>query len=245
MTEVDHQVPVKQQAEDKIVTIPDTVERRLHPLKQRWTFWYLNDQRTLSWEERLKAICTFSTVEEFWALYNNIRPPSGLATTCDYNVFKEGIQPMWEVEENAKGGRWLINIEKGRPQEIMDLIWLETIIATIGEQFGQDQELICGLVCNVRSKGSKISVWTRDHTADEGNLRIGNILRQKLLSANIPSHLPNVPLFDTLRYEDHDSCQKKSGSVVKARLHINAVEKMERPDGPQDQPQQPSPPPQQ
>ena len=94
---------------------------------------------------------------------------------------------MWEVPENQKGGRWLINvvffhfffviqhfqIEKGRPSELMDLIWLEIIIATIGEQFGEDMELICGLVCNVRNKGSKISVWTRDFTADDGNLRIG------------------------------------------------------------------------
>uniref|UniRef100_A0A1I7XVB6 eIF-4F 25 kDa subunit n=1 Tax=Heterorhabditis bacteriophora TaxID=37862 RepID=A0A1I7XVB6_HETBA len=95
---------------DNIVSIPETVERTLHPLKQKWTYWYLNDDRLSNWEARLKPVCTFGTVEEFWALYNNIRPPSALNNSCDYNVFKAGIQPMWEVPENLKGGRWLINV---------------------------------------------------------------------------------------------------------------------------------------
>ena len=38
----------------------------------------------------------------------------------------------------------------------MDLIWLEILIAMIGEQFGEEMEQICGLVCNVRNKGSKV-----------------------------------------------------------------------------------------
>uniref|UniRef100_A0A183FY12 eIF-4F 25 kDa subunit n=1 Tax=Heligmosomoides polygyrus TaxID=6339 RepID=A0A183FY12_HELPZ len=183
-------------------------------LKQKWTYWYLNDDRQACWEDRLKPVCTFSTVEEFWALYNNIRPPSGLNCLCDYNVFKNGIQPMWEVPENRKGGRWLITIEKGRPGEIMDLIWLEILIAMIGEQFGEDMDLICGLVCNVRGKGSKVSDECVDWSAEEGNLRIGQVLKQKLLGAEVPPGCA-TPLFDWLKYEDHDSCQKKSGSTVK------------------------------
>ena len=55
----------------------------------------------------------------------------------------------------------------------MDLIWLEIILATIGEQFGQDMELICGLVGNIRNKVNKISVCTREFTDDEGKMRIG------------------------------------------------------------------------
>lgn len=80
---------------------------------------------------------------------------------------------MWEVPDNQKGGRWLINvrlltplhqlyiqIEKTRPIEVMDIIWLEILIAMIGEQFGEDMEQICGLVANVRNKGSKVRVLT-------------------------------------------------------------------------------------
>lgn len=225
---VENQNDVNEEAEDERKENEFSAvsgELVLHPLKQKWTYWYLNDDRQACWEDRLKPVCTFSTVEEFWALYNNIRPPSGLNCLCDYNVFKNGIQPMWEVPENRKGGRWLITIEKGRPGEIMDLIWLEILIAMIGEQFGEDMDLICGLVCNVRGKGSKISMWTKDWSAEEGNLRIGQVLKQKLLGAEVPPGCA-TPLFDWLKYEDHDSCQKKSGSTVKAKLSISAVNQM-------------------
>lgn len=197
----------------------------LYPLKRSWTWWYLNDERSKTWEERLKKVYTFSTVPEFWALYDAIRPPSGLNPQCDYNVFRDGIQPMWEVDENENGGRWLIVIDRSKTPEMVDAIWLEILMALVGEQFGKDMESICGLVCNVRGKGSKISVWTKDCNDDDTNLRIGVVLKEKLMAAS--KDLPK-PLFDIIRYEDHESCQKKTSSVVKAKLSLHSAENPEK-----------------
>ncbi|CBI63220.1 eIF-4F 25 kDa subunit [Caenorhabditis elegans] len=191
----------------------------IYPLKRNWTWWYLNDERNKSWEDRLKKVYTFNTVSEFWALYDAIRPPSGLNALCDYNVFRDDIQPMWEVPENSNGGRWLIVIDKGKTPEMVDAIWLEILMALVGEQFGKDMESICGLVCNVRGKGSKISVWTKDCNDDETNMRIGVVLKEKLMAAS-KDH--SKPLFDVIRYEDHESCQKKTSSVVKAKLSLHS-----------------------
>uniref|UniRef100_A0A1I7U3T8 eIF-4F 25 kDa subunit n=2 Tax=Caenorhabditis tropicalis TaxID=1561998 RepID=A0A1I7U3T8_9PELO len=196
----------------------------LYPLKRDWTWWYLNDERSKSWEERLKKVYTFKSVPEFWALYDSIRPPSGLNPQCDYNVFRDGIQPMWEVPENSNGGRWLIVIDRTKP-DIVDAIWLEILMAMVGEQFGKDMESICGLVCNVRAKGSKISVWTKDCADDDTNMRIGVVIKEKLMAAS--KDLPK-PLFDVIRYEDHDSCQKKTSSVVKAKLSLHSAEPLEK-----------------
>lgn len=41
--------------------------QKRHMLRQSWTYWYLNDNRSMNWEDRLKKICTFNTVEDFWA----------------------------------------------------------------------------------------------------------------------------------------------------------------------------------
>lgn len=227
MTEVEQQPKVEQSEKEEVSgETEDKALSVLHPLKRRWTYWYLNDDRQVQWEDRLKKVCTFETVEEFWALYNNIRPPSGLNNTCDYNVFKDNIQPMWEVPENANGGRWLINIEKGTSPAVMDLIWLEILIAMIGEQFGEEMEQICGLVCNVRNKGSKISVWTRDCNAEESILKIGMVIKQKLTSAVPPKGVESLPrpLVAQLKYEDHASCQNKSGSTIKCKHTINLME---------------------
>lgn len=45
----------------------------------------------------------------------------------------------------------------------MDALWLELLVALIGEQFGRDSEYICGAVCNMRGKGHKVFLrifWT-------------------------------------------------------------------------------------
>lgn len=209
--------------EERCLDNPSNALIAIHPLKYVWTYWYLNDQRDKSWEKRLKVVSNFSTVEEFWALYVNIRPPSLLPTACDYNVFKKDIQPMWEVPQNARGGRWLITVDKSRHHDLLDVIWLEVLLAVIGQQFGEYTDDICGVVVNIRNKGSKISIWTTDANKDESNCKIGEILKQKLMSPDIDPKIQR-PIFDVLRYEDHQEVQYKSSSSVKAKHIITAIE---------------------
>ncbi|CAO4382828.1 unnamed protein product [Caenorhabditis nigoni] len=207
----------------EIAETPHRKSPQVYKLARSWSWWFLSDDRNKSWEDRLKNVHTFTGIGEFWALHDAIKPPSGLNPSSDYNVFRDGIAPMWEVKENKNGGRWLITIEK-RTSEIMDLIWTEILMAMVGEQFKQDSESVCGIVCNVRTKGSKISVWTTDSSDDEANLRIGNVLKTVLNNASM---IHQRPLFDVLRYEDHESCQKKTSSGVKAKHSIFAVEERE------------------
>lgn len=48
------------------------------------------------------------------------------------------------------------------------------------------------------------------------------VIKQKLLTAPVSEKIK--PVFDVIRYEDHESCQAKTGSSVKAKFSINAVE---------------------
>ncbi|VDM78172.1 unnamed protein product [Strongylus vulgaris] len=66
-----------------------------------------------------------------------------------------------------------MQVKNGSPGDVLDSIWLELLLAMTGEQFGDDSDLICGLVCSVREKGSKIEMWTKEWKAEEGNMRIG------------------------------------------------------------------------
>ena len=74
-------------------------------LQNSWTLWFFKNDRTRSWEENQRPIITFSTVEDFWGLYNHIELCSRLISGCDYSLFKEGIKPMWEDDQNRRGGR--------------------------------------------------------------------------------------------------------------------------------------------
>ncbi len=56
---------------------------------------------------------TFSTVEEFWRLFNAIKPPSALSIKQDLHLFRAGIAPEWEDRQNKDGGKWTVSFVKG------------------------------------------------------------------------------------------------------------------------------------
>jgi len=51
-------------------------------------------------------VATFDMVEDFWGIFNNIRPPSRLNPGSNYHLFKIGIEPTWEHTANMAGGKW-------------------------------------------------------------------------------------------------------------------------------------------
>jgi len=181
----------------------------LHQLQHTWVLWYCKSEKNKPWEECLKQITTFRTVEDFWALYNHIQLASGLSFGSDYYMFKEGIQPMWEDKSNRDGGRWLINVDKGRRNELLDRYWLELLLAMVGEQFDEFGDQICGAVVNIRNKGDKISLWTREASNDEANRRIGTILKTKI-----------GMVVENIFYESHRDSSTKTSSVIKPLLKL-------------------------
>jgi len=185
-----------------------------HPLQCRWALWYLKGDRTKDWEDCLKQVALFDTVEDFWALYNHIQPASGLTWGSDYYLFKEGIKPMWEDENNVKGGRWLVVVDKQKRNVKLDQYWLELMMAIIGEQYEEYGDFICGAVVNVRQKGDKVALWTRDANRDDVNLRIGQIVKAKL----------EIPDSEPIRYEVHKDSSARTGSLVKPRIVIPTKE---------------------
>jgi translation initiation factor 4E len=66
-----------------------------------------------------------------------------------------------------------VQVEKNRRAELLDYYWLELLMSMIGEQYEELGSNICGAVVNVRNKGDKVSLWTRDATKIEANRRIG------------------------------------------------------------------------
>lgn len=63
-----------------------------HPLEHTWTLWYLENDRSKSWEELQNEITSIDMVEDFWSLYNHIKPPSEIKIGSDYSLFKKGTQ---------------------------------------------------------------------------------------------------------------------------------------------------------
>jgi translation initiation factor 4E len=154
-------------AEDDATSSAKAIQR--HPLEHSWTFWFDNASakaKQAAWGSSMRTIYTFSSVEEFWSLYNNIHHPSKLAMGADLYCFKSNIEPKWEDPICANGGKWTMNFSKGKS----DTAWLYTLLAMIGEQFTHGDE-ICGAVVNVRAK-IKISLWTKNALNESAQISI-------------------------------------------------------------------------
>lgn len=180
-----------------------------HPLQNKWTLWYYKNDRTKNWEDNQKEVITFSTVEDFWALYNHIEFASNLLTGCDYSLFKEGIKPMWEDPQNAKGGKWLLTSDKKMRNQRLDNNWLEIMMCLIGEAFGENGVIVNGAVVNIRGKNDKIAVWLADSYDTNSIMAVGQCIKNRL---NLEER--------ELNFEVHEDTMKKNCSSVRAKFFI-------------------------
>jgi translation initiation factor 4E len=133
-----------------------------HTLRYSWVFWFRppisKSNGYLEYEKTLHAMAGFSTAEDFFTIYRHLKRPSTLPLVSDYHIFKKGIRPVWEDEENKRGGKWIVRLKKG----VADRYWEDLVFAIIGDQFAEASEEVCGAVLSVRNGEDILSIWTRN-----------------------------------------------------------------------------------
>jgi len=175
-----------------------------HPLQNSWTIWYDNPGKRsnlASWGDHLRKITTFGTVEDFWRVFNNLKPASTLAQGSNYHIFKEHIEPKWEDAANSKGGKWTVTIPPKSRNSSLDQMWLWTVLACIGETFASPDD-VCGMVVSVRKAADRVQIWTKDATNEQACRDIGRSLKAAL---ELPDNV-------VVGYQSHADSMKKSNT---------------------------------
>jgi len=113
-----------------------TLTPTVHPLRNTWVFWFRQHRapgnKITNYEEGIKKISTFSSIESFWSLWTHLNPPSTLQPTTDYLLFHSAIRrPVWEDPLNIQGGKWIVRLKKG----VADRLWEDIVMAVVGDQF--------------------------------------------------------------------------------------------------------------
>uniref|UniRef100_A0A8C5IIM5 Eukaryotic translation initiation factor 4E family member 1B n=1 Tax=Junco hyemalis TaxID=40217 RepID=A0A8C5IIM5_JUNHY len=130
------------------------------------------------------------------------------APDCPFARPQDGIEPMWEDSQNKRGGRWLITLAKQQRHTELDRFWLDTLLCLIGEMFDEYSDEVCGAVINIRTKGDKIAIWTREAENQEGVTHIGRVYKEHLgLSQKV-----------AIGYQAHADTATKSGSLAKTKF---------------------------
>nr|GEZ41569.1 eukaryotic translation initiation factor 4E [Tanacetum cinerariifolium] len=210
-----HTLDEDNQPEEREIVTGDVIDTssstsvEKHPLEHSWTFWFDNQSaksKAADWESFMRSIYTFSTVEDFWSLYNNIHKPSKLATGTDFYCFKKEIEPKWEDPVCANGGKWTMTFQKSKS----DNPWLYTLLAMIGEQFDHGDD-IYGAIVNVRGRVEKISICTKNAANESAQISIGKQWKEFLDSNE------NIGF---IFHDDakKDKCQKQIYSIRRAHM---------------------------
>lgn len=138
-----------------------------HPLNTEWSLWTsvkTDNKKVVNWMDTVKNIITVDSIEDFWAMFNNIPQASELNHPFDYYFFRKDIQPMWEDPANINGGKMTLMFKKTCDAEFIDRIWLYSILGCIGEQFDDN---ICGVTLNIRKHQDRINIWINTDKEDE------------------------------------------------------------------------------
>ena len=128
-------------------------------LKNTWVIHYRPPTgKNSDYEKSMRPLCRIDTAQAFWQVYSHLKRPSSLPAVSDYHFFKEGIRPVWEDEENKRGGKWTVRLKKG----VVDRYWEDLLLALIGDQFAEASDEVCGAVVSVRSGEDVFSIWTKN-----------------------------------------------------------------------------------
>jgi len=172
-----------------------------HQLQYAFSFWFSKrspgrQQSPQNYEQSIRYVGSFASVEQFWHLYSHMVRPNDLNGHCDIHLFKESIKPMWEDDKNKMGGRWIVRLRKG----LASRCWENMILAMMGEQFMVGEE-ICGAVVSVRHQEDIVSIWNQNSNDAQSRQRIRDTLTRVL----------NLPRDTVMEYKCHrDSIQDKS-----------------------------------
>ena len=142
-------------------------------LQSPWVFYYTHREphvKTASqnYEEQMKPVACFGSVQEFWSAYQHMHRPSEMPAISEYVMFRRGIRPVWEDDFNIGGGKLVVRFKKG----IADRLWERLILAVIGEQLvGHDSDQVCGIVLSCRANEDIMSIWNHESSQSTAALR--------------------------------------------------------------------------
>ncbi|CAN6839974.1 unnamed protein product [Brassica oleracea] len=173
----------------------------LHPLRYKFAIWYTRRtpgvRSQTSYEDNIKKIVEFSTVEGFWASYCHLARSSLLPNPTDLHFFKDGIRPLWEDGANCNGGKWIIRFSK----VVSARFWEDLLLALVGDQL-DDAENICGAVLSVRINEDIISVWNRNASDHQAVMELRDSIKRHL----------KLPHAYVMEYKPHDASLRDNSS---------------------------------
>lgn len=108
--------------------------QEVHKLNSKWIFWYASrkeEDRHISYSDRLINIAELNTLEDFFKYYLYMKSVPDIERNTDLGLFKEGYKPLWE--SCPDGGCWFIRFKKTDDPVDIDNKWEKLLFALVGK----------------------------------------------------------------------------------------------------------------
>jgi translation initiation factor 4E len=202
-------------------------------LENKFVFWYHIINNTPSdqdYKAQIKKLAQFDTLENFWAIFQYLKKPDDIKQPIEFQLFKEGIAPMWEDDQNKNGGRIALKLRK----EYSNLVWEELVFAFIGGYFAKEiKDEINGLVINCKKDFNTLQIWTKSFSDDvtsgiEKNIReILSIPKEVVLDIKPFSMQQNKEYNSYHSYNNYNNYNNYKGNYQKKKQSNNYYKKKE------------------
>ena len=156
-------------------------------LRSKFSFWYRIAEDLYQtqakqpidkkeYENQVKKIAEFETIEDFWAIFQHLRKPDSCKPGIEFQMFKNPVKPMWEDENNKNGGKITLKLRK----DFTTIIWEEMIFALIGDVLPKEvQDQINGIVVTSRKDYNTLQIWIKNFDT-KSNFNIETCIRDLL-----------------------------------------------------------------
>ena len=209
-------------------------------LENKFVFWYHIINNTPSdqdYKAQIKKLAQFDTLENFWAIFQYLKKPDDIKQPIEFQLFKEGIAPMWEDDQNKNGGRIALKLRK----EYSNLVWEELVFAFIGGYFAKEiKDEINGLVINCKKDFNTLQIWTKSFSDEvtsgiEKNIReILSIPKEVVLDIKPFSMQQNKEYNSYHSYNNYNNYNNYKGNYQKKKQSNNYYKKKETYDNNKD-----------
>jgi len=209
-------------------------------LENKFVFWYHIISNTASdqdYQAQIKKLAQFDTLENFWAIFQYLKKPDDIKQPIEFQLFKEGIAPMWEDEKNKNGGKIALKLRK----EYSNLVWEELVFAFIGGYFAKEiKDEINGLVINCKKDFNTLQIWTKSFNEEvtsgiEKNIReILSIPKEVVLEIKSFNMQQNKEYNNYHSYNNYNNYNNYKGNYQKKKQSNNYYKKKETYDNNKD-----------
>ena len=208
--------------------------------ENKFVFWYHIISNTTSdqdYQAQIKKLAQFDTLENFWAIFQYLKKPDDIKQPIEFQLFKEGIAPMWEDEKNKNGGKIALKLRK----EYSNLVWEELVFAFIGGYFAKEiKDEINGLVINCKKDFNTLQIWTKSFNEEvtsgiEKNIReILSIPKEVVLEIKSFNMQQNKEYNNYHSYNNYNNYNNYKGNYQKKKQSNNYYKKKETYDNNKD-----------